>query len=207
MEQSDKQKIYNAVISQQGCQRNWDLSKTIPEEDIELMLHAATQSPTDKNECDFEIAVVTDRNLIEQIYKNATQNEIDKEKGEPTATNSQVLANVLFCYIRTIDSLRIKRVSGFDKAQRRSVGISSGNLTLVANILGYKTGFCKCLNDWFKDPSIFNKNGLNHYNGVELVVGVGYPNDGVTRNVHHYSGDFRPRATVPKNPGIRVEYY
>ena len=41
--------IKKAVIRSQHCQRNFDLTKSIPENDLELLIHAATNCPSKQN--------------------------------------------------------------------------------------------------------------------------------------------------------------
>ena len=40
--------IKKAVDSSQRAQRNYDLSKTIPENDLETLIYAAANSPSDR---------------------------------------------------------------------------------------------------------------------------------------------------------------
>lgn len=213
----DRELIYNSVLSQQRCQRNWDLSKTIPQEDIELMVHAATKAPSKQNICDFQLAVVTDRNLIQQIYDNSHEENNER-------TNPQVLANVLFCFIKTPDNVtelkhspwhthsRISKndISGktlqiFEVIQKLNINIAAGNLSLVANMLGYKTGFCRATN-YFTENNIFTKNEIKKYFGLEVIVGVGYPNDNLQRTQHHLDSSINIES-YDKTPGIKVERY
>lgn len=59
--------IRKAVIRSQHCQRNWNLDKVIPEEDIDLLVHAVTQCPSKQNISFYKVHFITDRNVIE-IY-------------------------------------------------------------------------------------------------------------------------------------------
>jgi hypothetical protein len=41
--------IKKAITKGQHCQRNWDLYKDIPEEDMDLLIHSVTQCPSKQN--------------------------------------------------------------------------------------------------------------------------------------------------------------
>ena len=41
--------IQKAVTRSQHCQRNFDLSKQIPEDDIDLIIHSVTNCPSKQN--------------------------------------------------------------------------------------------------------------------------------------------------------------
>ena len=62
--------IRKSVIRSQHCQRNWDLDRPVPQADIDLMIHAATQCPSKQNNAFYSLGVVQDRNIIEQIHEN-----------------------------------------------------------------------------------------------------------------------------------------
>ena len=67
--------------------------------------------------------------------------------------------------------------------QEQSIGIASAYLNLTAHMLGYKTGFCQCFDDT-KIAKIINKPRTN------LILGIGFPNEGVDRKVHHINNEF-----------------
>lgn len=83
------------------CQRNWDHSKSIPREHIELLAEVAKNSPAKQDEAYFDVYVVTDRDLIEKLYKESdgfTTGVLDGEQFE-VYPNSQTRANVVFCWV------------------------------------------------------------------------------------------------------------
>ena len=43
------QMIKKSIHKSQHCNRNWDLSKSIPQEDIDLITESATQCPVKQN--------------------------------------------------------------------------------------------------------------------------------------------------------------
>lgn len=193
----DHAQIKKAIIRSQHCQRNWDLSKNIPEDDIELLIHSVTNCPSKQNIAYYDIFVITDRNIIENIH-----NETDGFITGPTTTttNSQVLANVLFAFVprlnndlvvRTgehrntqLDAFKSGNVSEKDKAKldrdrHTAIGIASGYLNLTASILGYSTGCCACF-----DPTRIQEI-IGSDNPVELLMGIGFKDETKNRRTHH----------------------
>ena len=45
--------LEKAVIRSQHTQRNWNLSKNIPKDDVNVMLHAVINCPSKQVECDY----------------------------------------------------------------------------------------------------------------------------------------------------------
>ena len=89
------------------CQRNWDHSKSIPREHIQLLAEVAKNSPAKQDEAYFDVYAITDRDLIEKLYENSdgfTADEFKKDKngelGKFTVwPNSQTRANLVFCWV------------------------------------------------------------------------------------------------------------
>ena len=145
--------IHKSVIKSQHCQRNWDLSQPIPQTDIDLMIHAATQCPSKQNNAFYGLSVVQDRNIIEQIHENTHGFRLFNEKNE-IITNSQVLANILFVFESVEPSSRVLDKNELDENSDQTIiqrdatialGIASGYLNLTSTMLGYSTGCCQCL--------------------------------------------------------------
>lgn len=104
--------IIKAIIKSQRCQRNWDLTQSIPEEDLRLLVTAATYCPSKQNIAFYKVHVVTNRDLIDQIHAHTTGFTVRRgENNEIIPTirlgeddpvefipNDQVLANVLFVF-------------------------------------------------------------------------------------------------------------
>ena len=94
----DASKIKKAIARSQRCQRNWDLGKQIPEEELDLILTAATECPTKQNIPFYSIKVVQDRETIEEIYEQTFgPNPSNEQQGKK---NPQVLANTLLVFTR-----------------------------------------------------------------------------------------------------------
>lgn len=187
--QIDHQEIKKAIVKSQHCQRNWNLEKQIPEEDIDLMLHAVTNCPSKQNHAYYSVYAITDRNIIERIHAETGGFYIVPEKR--TVTNSQTLANVLFVFTdNTQNSPRIKNqidlygdtTDTIKTSLHTNVGVASGYLNLTATILGYSTGCCQC----FDENAV--KEILDTKDNVVLMMGVGYKSD-VSRRIHHADKD------------------
>ena len=58
--------ISKAIIRSQHCQRNWDLSKSIPKEDLDLLVTAATECPSKQNVAFYKAYFITNRQIISQ---------------------------------------------------------------------------------------------------------------------------------------------
>ena len=110
--------IEKAVIRSQHTQRNWDLTKRIPQEDIDTMLHAVTNCPSKQNIAFYKVHFIEDRSLIEDIHNltygfgtnsespalpNGQENTqpsylLRKAEGLGCETNPQTLANLLVIF-------------------------------------------------------------------------------------------------------------
>ena len=51
----------------QHCQRNWDLSRTVSDEDVDNLVRIATAMPIKQNNDYFDLVVIRDRATIEQL--------------------------------------------------------------------------------------------------------------------------------------------
>tara|TARA_B100000902_G_scaffold25775_2_gene31006 strand:- start:4595 stop:5245 length:651 start_codon:yes stop_codon:yes gene_type:complete len=206
----DHKQIEKAVIRSQHCQRNWDLSKQIPEEDLDLIQHAITQCPSKQNVAFYKAHMITDRNLIEAIHSKTegfTTNFVTME-GE---TNSQTLANLLIVFeaynghlnrdkkvFRNDEILKMdlgKELSEaeqetFKRDQQMAVGIAAGYANVTSAMMGYGTGCCACF-DGDAIAELLNLDGP-----VLLMMGIGYKDATRNRREHHETGFMFP--TKPK---------
>lgn len=204
--------ILKAIESSQHCQRNWDLDKTIDPEHLKIFEYILKTVPSKQNIAYYKIHFIFNRAIIEEIYNNTatySNRKID-------FCNPQTLANLLVVFedcleLNTVNEnnelLAFKLQSRLSSAQKsmiedtinedrqQAIGIASGQLVLIANYLGYKTGFCKC----------FNSNALqkiiNTKNRVSLLLGIGHPNSELSHNVHQLDNQdsCRLRPKVPIN--------
>ena len=208
-------KIKNAIEVTQRAQRNYNLTKTIPQKDIDTLIHAASNGPSKQNETHFNLRVYTDPTIIKKIHEatklyamfswdNVDEVFNDKDgnfntKEEYTVTNSQIYANAVFIWCDDTANLRggthilgARKEASFISKQTLfeqksfSVGISSGQLTMAAALLGYKTGYCSAFERNIKrtTPDKHLQTIINSETEPRIIVGVGYPNEGVNRQYH-----------------------
>ena len=194
-----RETITKAILRSQHCQRNWDLTKEIPQSDLDLLYTAATQCPSKQNVAFYKVHFVLNRELIEKIHENTrgftTNNGFE--------TNTQVLANLVVVLEEQIqlsdkDIYRneetAKMLSNTDsngKAlqtlnidKHMAVGVAAGYLNLTASMLGYATGCCAC----FDGNAI--KEILKLKNNPLLLMGIGFKDPNLNRRVHHLNHDF-----------------
>jgi len=199
--------LKKAIDSAQRAQRNYDLSKTIPQDDLETLIYAAVNSPSKQNETHYSLHVYTGQDVIRDIYNNTKKFTLMKDdedrKGlfgekdgkywqndKQSVTNSQTLANALFVYVEETGEARGgthfvgqtnpngNAAKLYYEQQSYSIGISVGELILTANLLGYKTGICSAMDSKPIKKIVGSK---NH---VKLLVGVGFDNVGTDRRLH-----------------------
>ena len=93
----DNKAIIKAILRSQRCQRNWDLSQEIPEEDLEVIKTAVTQCPSKQNVTFYKPIFVTNRDVIQKIHDSSMLGGVvNKDTHEFTMkTQSQLLANLL----------------------------------------------------------------------------------------------------------------
>jgi len=203
----DHQTITKAIIRSQHCQRNWDLSREIPEDDINLLATAATQCPSKQNVAFYNLHFITNRSLIEQIHAttdgfgSAYASTVNNAQ---TQTNSQTLANLLIVfetnnYLNNVDKDSILRNQAtldffmskdslsketLERDKNMAIGVAAGYLNLTASLLGYNTGCCIC----FDVASV--QKILNIENNINLLMGIGFKNPNLNRRVHHTNQNF-----------------
>lgn len=198
-----KNDLNDTILKSQHCQRNWDLTKEIPEEDIDVIVTAATQCPSKQNVAYYNIHVITNRDIIEEIHANTDGFTIQQNPYKST-TNTQVLANLLIV-LETInidvtnkdDALRndqtIELADGtltpmsetiLERDKNVAIGIASGYINLTAALLGYYTGFCAC----FSRDKI--KEILQLKNQAVLLLGIGFNDETLDRKIQHNNHSF-----------------
>ena len=166
--------IVQDVVKAEHCQRNWDLSKKISEDDLDALIKVATTMPTKQNRNYYKLIVSTDVNFNKKIHNLAA----DPNNNDTPLRNSQVAANALFIYISNslFDNDNKKFKDNHSNNTAISVGISSGALALAAAQMEYRIGFCQCfLNKNIKKAlKIKGITDLDDEN-IMLLVGVGHP--------------------------------
>jgi hypothetical protein len=210
----DQQDIIKAIHRSQHCQRNWDLSKEIPEEDMEVLVTAATQCPSKQNIAFYKAHFITNRSVIEELHSH-TDGFTVKFVPRETTTNSQTLANLLIVFEennflptlkgdipRTEETLKYlvtgKTSTIWHRDRDMAIGVAAGYVNVVASIMGYSTGCCACFND------VAVQQVLNLENKPILMMGVGFKNLDLNRRIHHADHSYM-FPTKSKQP-IPVSY-
>lgn len=212
----DHQTIEKAILKSQHCQRNWDLSKNIPEDDLNTILFAATQCPSKQNVAFYTVHAVLDRTKIEAIHSHTNGFTVRYATNE-TTTNTQTLANLLLVFEEKSnltfnnikDVLRNEQTLAYynnkipsnslNIDKNMAVGVAAGYVNLTSALLGYATGCCAC----------FDPDGVKQVLGLEhspiLLMGIGYKDANLNRRVHHNNHSFI-FPTKPKQL-ISVQYH
>jgi nitroreductase len=203
-----QEKIKNAVDIAQRAQRNYDLSKVVPENDLETLIYTAINSPSKQNEIHYAVDVYSDQYIIREIY-NCTKlfslskgpSDLEEQCGitadgkfwqdsDKAVHNSQILANVLFVYSEDEGVARggthkvaqenrdAEMYSFYQEQKNYSMGISIGQLILAASLMGYKTGICSAINADDVKKIVACKGN------PKVLVGIGFENQGVDRRLH-----------------------
>lgn len=195
--------IEKAIHRSQHCQRNWDLSREIPQEDLDLILTSVTQCPSKQNVSHYKVHAITSRTMINAIHDH-TEGFAVTYAPYKAETNSQVLANLLLVFeakapsfggdtvdVRN-DETRLLKNGQLDEAamalitrdRHMAVGIAAGYCNMTSALLGYGTGCCAC----FDGAAI--KNLLGATGEILLMMGVGYKDPNLNRRVHHANHSF-----------------
>lgn len=189
--------IEKSVHKSQHCQRNWDLSKEVPERDLKVMETAITQCPSKQNYAYYKPYIITNREIIQSIYDQT--DGFDYNAAGDTVKNVQVLANVLVAFVEDDQYMREKGYRELNVKEAKEVGkelpeqvrqrnialgIAAGYLNLSATMLGYSTGCCTC----FNGPAVQKILGLDK--PVMLLMGVGWADENRPRREKHDDPDF-----------------
>jgi len=181
-----------AVLRSQRCQRNYDLSKTISEEQKELLLFAATNCPTKQNNEYYSVVVTENRDIIESIHEETLTSGNSSPTGE-ARTNPQVLGQLLIAFVehkitepKNIEQEKIflgtateQELSYYRSDAVQAIGVAAGHVSMMAALLGLESGCCKCMN------AQAVKNILTIKQVPKLLMGIGYRDLSRNRRVHH----------------------
>jgi len=173
-----------AAESANHCQRNWD-DRPVPEEIIQELISVAVNMPTKQNQEFYKLVVSTNATYNNFVYLNgydaSEEHVIDMnfEYRHLSNKNTQLRAPLLFQwvmheneFVNKADKNDIKEL--MNGIGHLSVGISAGAVSLVANALGLKTGFCVCLDT----NNVVEKLKYTYkvdVTGTFLTLGIGYP--------------------------------
>jgi len=208
--ESKNMDLYKAIHSAQHCQRNFDLSKKMPTEDIKTLVVAATQCPSKQNVAFYKLHVITSRDVINEIYESCSGTGFD---GDSTPSNPQVLANLVFVFEEyanydnnspnsnpeTVRANEDWAKHALNNDRNQAIGVAAGMVNLSAAQLGYGTGCCACILDQDR-----LKKAINAQNNALLVMGIGYRN--ATRNRREHQLHDNVLFTTRKKQPIQINY-
>ena len=204
---SKNMKLFKAIHRSQHVQRNFDLTKRIPEEDIATIVTAATQCPSKQNVAFYKLHVVKDRSTIGHIYTCC--------RTIPTPDNPQVLGNLVLVFeeYENYDKESLNTNEEIVKQDEQSLkileqdrftalGIAVGYVNLISSQLGYGTGCCSCIMDLSRLKKLL---GLKR--NPMIVTGIGYKQEGKNRRVHHKNNSYIFNTRKKQPIEINYEYY
>ena len=211
--------IKKSIFKSQHCQRNWDLTQEMPEDDLDTLMIAATQCPSKQNIAFYKLHFVTNRDLNERIHGHTKgfvmKHGETRDKTEYT-TNAQVLANLLIVFEEYLDlskaqdagrneqvidltngTAKASDLKLIEKDRMMAIGVAAGYLNLTASLMGYATGCCTCFmpNEVQKEMNIKGR--------PLLLMGIGIADKTRNRRIHQIQDFIFP--TKPKQP-IPVEW-
>lgn len=198
--------LIEAAKSAERCQRNWDYSKPVSEDDIKKIVEIATTMPTKNNLAFYKLIVSTDKDFNRMCYRYAIDHKNKHFTNRKIHRNTQVTAPLLLVWIPAdLNEIDNPFNQNWEDSYVTSVGISSGAAVLAANQLGYKTGFCGC----FRTELILTE--MKHRYNIPtprfkriLAVGFGHPDENFNRvdcvldGEHGYTAE-----SVDKNISIK----
>lgn len=204
-----KNMLLKAIHKSQHVQRNWDLSRSIPEEDLEIIEQACLGAPSKQNVTFFKPYFIQDRPTIEAIHRQTSGFYVQDgvkggkaPKGDRLTTNPQTLANLLIVFVKDFDKEQAKKSTDqwdndslMEQDMHTAVGVAAGYVNMTAAMLGYSTGCCSCCN---KDEI---QRILNIDEKPLLLMGVGYPDPNKPRRQHH----LKDELVFPTNRKGEVE--
>ena len=180
--------LIKAVKTAERCQRNWDYSIPIPDEDIKTLVEVATTMPTKQNRKFYELIVSSNPEFNKICYTHAVDPNNSHFVNREIHRNTQANAPLIMMW-RTTDQTEVEASDMFKdeymKNYYTSVGVSSGATVLTANALGYRTGYCNCINDDTLMDELEEKFDIMADNGApirdSMIVGIGMPDTNFDR--------------------------
>ena len=198
------------------CQRNWDVTKKIPNEHIQKLSHIAKYAPSKQDEGYFDLMIIKSRDIINQVHERSVGFSVHDENGNPLPEwkNPQTSANVLFMWFKKTPSTvrnfyqtksNPNEVNGSpkrnDDPNRRdnaliSIGISMGLTAWNAAELGYVTGFSKNIDSEYDLQTV-----LNYDKNLEpmYALGIGFPDQNLPHNVSHEGNEYHSFSQYEKD--------
>ena len=89
--------LEKTIAKSQRCQRNWDLSRSIAEEDLHTLETSVTMCSSKQNRVFYKVHFITNRDVIQKLY-NLTDGFMINMETRETKKNPQVLANLVVAF-------------------------------------------------------------------------------------------------------------
>ena len=171
------------------CQRNWDKSKQVPREHIELLAEVGKTAPTKQDEAYYDIYVVTDDKLIEKLYETSGGYTAFHNNKFEVYPNSQTRGNLVFCWTtRRPTTMRNYYQDDIDLEQDTAF---ASNLTDVDKTPGTP-----------KDPKEWSRDIENTYTSIGIsmaCVAQAAARLGYVTGFNKNTGDFDEIANLPQD--------
>jgi len=218
-----------AVLTVRKCQRNWDESKSIPQEHIDHLIYLATNCPSKQDEIRFGLCVVTNSEIRKIIYDDYIWGS--HRFGNDAGRNTQMGAQALFIFAKVNPSdfehdtigITVSDVVSNDFDYRsdinfdRDIGISMGIVSFAAAQLGYKTGFNTNLYyNKYSGEDWRNLLGIKDVSwDPQVILGIGHPDESLawfqSRDIEYLQADPREENldyenTLNQYKGIRKKW-
>lgn len=170
---NENKEMIKAILRSQRCQRNWDLSKQIPEEDIEVIKAAATQCPSKQNVQFYKPYFITNREVIEKIHDASMLGGIvnQETKEKRFSTQSQLLANLLVVLVEEDDPSQAWRspvVKAGHDIEYSEADIES-HVPFFGNDVDYMREMTKT--DYFRDKNVAVGIAAGYMNLASALLG------------------------------------
>jgi len=178
MSLSENKEYYNDLINSRQQYDCWDLSKTVPKEDIEYILEQFhRRAAVKQNQVKYKINVLDWSNpkLRNDIF-NYTLCEEDIGDVQLTP-NAQSLANWILVF--DVDGRGPRKINSRELREDAlvEVGIAADFISHAATAIGLQTGFCRCIGheEDFYNPILEKElNILNPKKNIALILGIGH---------------------------------
>lgn len=165
------------------CQRNFDWSRPLPNKHVKTILNVATTMPTKQQIKFYHISAIESEPLAREFYTTCCIDD-----GTPYS-NSQTYAPLLLIWACAPGFYDYDPYCDISM----SCGISASAAALTAANLGYKTGFCKCINDELAEE-FFMKHFNKQIRDPMLALGIGHPLEDFERTDCVLDGKIMHRA-------------
>jgi nitroreductase len=181
------------MLNMQKCQRNWDLTKKLPEDAIEYLLWIAQNAPSKQHEAYYDVYYSTDRETIEYLYQYSWGST--HSRTPPSCwRNSQMNAHFYMIFVcKTPPTMyncnndgTLQDTFGVSRWENAivSVGMAMALVMRAANKMGLRTG-CNKIKDlgpdynyeWERKLGIYDDVVIHKTKKLFYGVGIGVPNE------------------------------